>query len=58
VYTLNDFLVALTVSCSGGFAGHTFIPGGTPACEEWVRNNPAEFREAYWKVYGLRIYEL
>jgi len=55
---LKPMKIVMNLTFCGGFAGHTFVPGGTLACEEWVRNNPAEFREAYWKVYGLRIYEL
>lgn len=30
---------------------------GVATCEEYVRENPEAFREAYWEVRGLRWYE-
>ncbi|KAH7105249.1 glycoside hydrolase family 16 protein [Auriculariales sp. MPI-PUGE-AT-0066] len=49
--------LVINLTYCGGFGGHTFVPGGTPACEEFCRNNPQALSEAYWKIYGLRVYE-
>lgn len=50
----NRIIINLTFC--GGFAGHTF-PGGTPACEAFVSQNPEEFGGAYWNIKSLRVYE-
>jgi hypothetical protein len=26
-------------------------------CEEWVRDNPAVFTEAYWEINGMKVYQ-
>ncbi|KAH7090144.1 glycoside hydrolase family 16 protein [Auriculariales sp. MPI-PUGE-AT-0066] len=55
---LAKMKIVMNLTFCGGFGGHTFpLPGGTPGCEDFVRNNPQEFKDAMWKVYGLRIYE-
>ncbi|KZV90803.1 family 16 glycosyl hydrolase [Exidia glandulosa HHB12029] len=52
----NKIIINLTYC--GGFAGHTFLPGGTPECEKFVAENPVESSgKAYWNIRSLRIYE-
>ncbi|KAH7093838.1 glycoside hydrolase family 16 protein [Auriculariales sp. MPI-PUGE-AT-0066] len=48
--------IIFNLTFCGGFAGHTFH-GGTPACEDFVRNNPEAYNLAFWNVLSLRVYE-
>ncbi|KZV86615.1 glycoside hydrolase family 16 protein [Exidia glandulosa HHB12029] len=50
----NRIIINLTFC--GGFGGHTF-PGGTAACEAFVKSNPEEFGNAYWQINALRVYQ-
>ncbi|KMU90939.1 mixed-linked glucanase [Coccidioides immitis H538.4] len=27
-----------------------------PSCEDYVKNNPKDFAEAYWEIYGMKVY--
>ncbi|WRT63877.1 uncharacterized protein IL334_000803 [Kwoniella shivajii] len=43
----------------GDWAGAVYGQQGCPStCEDHVMNNPDAFKDAYWKVRALRVYEL
>jgi hypothetical protein len=31
--------------------------GSAKTCEEFVRGNPEVYAEAFWEIYGLRVYQ-
>ncbi|KAG5637032.1 hypothetical protein H0H81_006027 [Sphagnurus paluster] len=42
----------------GDWAGATFNSAGCPGnCNNYVNTNPDKFKEAYWEINSLRVYE-
>ncbi|WWC66727.1 uncharacterized protein I206_100632 [Kwoniella pini CBS 10737] len=49
--------IIINTSLCGDWAGAVYSRQGCPStCEAHVMNDPAAFREAYWKIRGLRVY--
>ncbi|WVW81993.1 hypothetical protein I302_103998 [Kwoniella bestiolae CBS 10118] len=49
--------IIFTLSLCGDWAGAVYNQQGCPeTCEIHVNNSPAAFRDAYWKIRGLRVY--
>jgi hypothetical protein len=61
----NDFFKDLKVVVSntfcGSWAGKVWADSScaslSPTCEEYVANNPEVYKDAYWAIKSLRIYE-
>ncbi|CDJ47010.1 PAN domain-containing protein, putative [Eimeria brunetti] len=54
--------IVINTTLCGGYAGWNFTyangcPGnGLSDCETFVRNNPQQFREAYWEIQSVKVY--
>ncbi|WWD09153.1 hypothetical protein V865_007275 [Kwoniella europaea PYCC6329] len=49
--------IILNISLCGDWSGAVYNQQGCPGtCATYVDNDPAAFREAYWKIRGLRVY--
>ena len=61
-YFKEQRIVINTTFC-GGYAGWSFTqangcPGnGLQDCEAFVRNNPQQFKEAYWEIKSIKVYK-
>lgn len=53
-FSENKFIINLTLC--GDWAGNTF-PGGKAKCEQHVNENPSAYKNAYWDIARLNIYE-
>ncbi|OJD17897.1 hypothetical protein AJ78_02069 [Emergomyces pasteurianus Ep9510] len=42
---------------AGNVWGNSACAARAPTCQEFVQNNPAEFREAFWSVNYVRVFE-
>ncbi|OEH76822.1 PAN domain-containing protein [Cyclospora cayetanensis] len=55
--------IVINTTFCGGYAGYTFseaqgCPGnGLTDCEKYVRENPSAFREAYWDIKSIKVYQ-
>ena len=52
--------IAFTNTFCGDWAGNTFsndCPHIAQSCEEFVATQPHEFKEAYWKLRALNVYQ-
>ncbi|KAK3713238.1 hypothetical protein LTR37_008671 [Vermiconidia calcicola] len=56
----NQQLVFDTTFCgdwAGKVWGESCAAKTGKTCEEWVANNPKEFKEAYWTINSLKVYQ-
>ncbi|KAK8864224.1 hypothetical protein IAR55_001470 [Kwoniella newhampshirensis] len=53
----NNHVIVFDLTFCGDYAGATYASTGCPgSCQNFVRNFPAAFSEAYWSVNSLRVY--
>jgi hypothetical protein len=59
----NHKIVINTTFC-GQWAGQSSVWGGDPVCSakaatcnDYVANNPAAFKDAYWEINSIRVYQ-
>ncbi|KAK4168877.1 family 16 putative glycoside hydrolase [Cladorrhinum sp. PSN259] len=53
----------LNINFCGDAAGNTWgqdcrLATGVSSCSDYVKNNAAAFKEVYWKVKGIKVYQL
>lgn len=58
----KDNQIVFDTTFCGDWAGATFSQDGTcsalgSSCQDYVQNNPAAFKESYWAVNSLKVYE-
>ncbi|KAF2869502.1 concanavalin A-like lectin/glucanase domain-containing protein [Massariosphaeria phaeospora] len=57
----NDQKIIIDTTFCGEWAGNTWntstCASKAPTCNEYVRDNPEAFKEAYWTVNALRVYQ-
>ena len=58
----KDNQIVFDTTFCGDWAGNTFSQDGTcstlaSSCQDYVQNNPAAFKESYWVVNSLKVYE-
>ncbi|KAH7099748.1 glycoside hydrolase family 16 protein [Auriculariales sp. MPI-PUGE-AT-0066] len=51
----NKFIINTTFC--GDWAGNAFQPGGMGGCIDFVNNNPDEYKDAYWDINRMSIYQ-
>ncbi|KAG8706067.1 hypothetical protein FRC11_008536 [Ceratobasidium sp. 423] len=52
----NNIIINLTFC--GDWAGSVYSSSGCPStCVDYVNNNPAAFKDAYWDIAALRVYQ-
>jgi hypothetical protein len=57
----SDHMIIFDNTFCGDWAGSVFASGGCgggPGCEEYVQYNPSFFKESYWRVNFVDVYEL
>lgn len=56
----RDLQIVYDLTFCGSWAGAVFpsMCPGLGACEAYVADNPDAFREAYWNVTALRVFQL
>ncbi|KAJ7725881.1 glycoside hydrolase family 16 protein [Mycena maculata] len=53
----NEHSIVFDLTFCGDWAGSAYSGSGCPStCEDYVRNNPSMFDEAYWEISWLRMY--
>jgi hypothetical protein len=55
----RDHVLIINTSLCGDWAGNTYGASTCPgiSCNAFVSNNPEAFRDAYWAIRSLRIYQ-
>jgi len=54
----NNHNIVVDNTFCGDWAGSAFGASGCPgSCESFVQNNPGSFREAYWAINSIRVYQ-
>jgi len=54
----KDQQIVIDNTFCGDWAGNTFNGDGcSGSCQSFVQNNPGEFKEAYWAIHGIRVFQ-
>lgn len=55
--TFNNHVIVFNVALCGDLAANTFVGNGCPgSCNDFVANNPAAMRDAWWGIRNMRVY--
>lgn len=59
----KDHSIVLNTAFCGDWAGKVWdeneaCKGKATTCEEYVAHNPTSFKEAYWVVNSIKVYQL
>ncbi|KAH2081038.1 hypothetical protein KXV25_001538 [Aspergillus fumigatus] len=57
----SEMQIVFDTTFCGGWAGSVWGSGScasvAPSCQDFVANNPSAFREAYWLIESLKVYQ-
>ncbi|KAF7712789.1 Endo-1,3(4)-beta-glucanase [Penicillium ucsense] len=60
-YHFKDLQIVFDITFCADWAGNVWSSGScasqAPTCNLFVQNNPAAFREAFWRVNSLKVYQ-
>jgi hypothetical protein len=55
--TFNSHVIVFNIALCGDLAANTFVGNGCPgSCNDFVANNPAAMRDAWWGIRNMRVY--